>query len=616
VSNKRPDILTEDLQREYCDLNMTGIKIASSHNITPAAVYKRLQNIGIQRRSASDARKGRKAKRKYDITKADLEHKYVELNMTMQEIAMDYGYLNGGSVCQYLAEYGIPRRTGSEVGIVGVYKDLRNKVSQEELRYKYWGLGMTSEEMGKEYGCTDGFVLTIMEEHNVPRRSQAEASGICGKKCAATWVAKNKARWGNQYDKLPDGIPEAGTVIDGRLLGFRHGAYMWHYCSSCGEGRWILTSNLEMSITSGVCKSCTVKLEDVLRKNKEGQKRAAVAKSAKAKKWWANMTPQVRADFVSKQRINRLVRPTGPETLMLELLQSLYPSQWKYVGDGQVVIENRNPDFINVNGQKAIIEVFGDFWHSKQVTGKWQWEGVMARKHLYSKYGFKLLVIWENELKNMERVKTKVIKFCNGLHKATFASALFLNTGVAQGNGIVVREPLLQRQHISTEDLRRDYCDLKMTTTEVGNKYGISASTVANRLKAVGIPMRTLGEALKGRKYTVRKDIDTNDLQHDYCILKMSSLEIAKKYGVSVSMVSRRLRKMGVVLDNALIHVSEEELRYKYLELHMAQETIAKEHGCSETVIRKWLVRYDIPIRQYIGKRQGRMFLAHRKEAR
>ena len=53
------------------------------------------------------------------------------------------------------------------------------------------------------------------------------------------------------------------------------------------------------------------------------------------------------------------------EKLLDNILQQLFSKEYKFVGDGQVIIGWFNPDFININGQKKIIELYGDYWHNR-----------------------------------------------------------------------------------------------------------------------------------------------------------------------------------------------------------------------------------------------------------
>jgi len=81
------------------------------------------------------------------------------------------------------------------------------------------------------------------------------------------------------------------------------------------------------------------------------------------------------------------------------LLKKSFPNEWKFVGDGQVILGGLNPDFINCNGRKLIIELFGDYWHGAKCTRPFVTEE--ERRDVYGKYGYRQLVIWEHELKEL-----------------------------------------------------------------------------------------------------------------------------------------------------------------------------------------------------------------------
>ena len=100
--------------------------------------------------------------------------------------------------------------------------------------------------------------------------------------------------------------------------------------------------------------------------------------------------------FVSRMRELRKVKPTKRELILQNILNKYFPNTYKYVGDFQVTIGGKCPDFINVNGKKKVIEMFGSFYHKID-------EVEQIIKH-YAKYGFSCLVIWEEELDNPEAV--------------------------------------------------------------------------------------------------------------------------------------------------------------------------------------------------------------------
>ncbi len=109
--------------------------------------------------------------------------------------------------------------------------------------------------------------------------------------------------------------------------------------------------------------------------------------------------------------ISRDVKPNKPEIKLQELLDKLFSNEYKYVGDFEFWIGARNPDFMNINGQKKLIELFGDYWHSEKVTGILKEKHEQERKNHFKKYGFDTLVVWERELKNINKLRDKLLEF-------------------------------------------------------------------------------------------------------------------------------------------------------------------------------------------------------------
>lgn len=95
-------------------------------------------------------------------------------------------------------------------------------------------------------------------------------------------------------------------------------------------------------------------------------------------------------------------RPNKSEVALAKIIErNRLP--YRYTGDGSVWIGGRNPDFINVNGKKQLIELFGEHWHPIF--------DVAEKVNLYKEYGFDCLIIWEEELKDEEKLVKKLKKF-------------------------------------------------------------------------------------------------------------------------------------------------------------------------------------------------------------
>lgn len=118
-----------------------------------------------------------------------------------------------------------------------------------------------------------------------------------------------------------------------------------------------------------------------------------------------------RKDFQRKQAVAQNRKPNTKETTLNKLLNKNFPKEYKYVGDFQFFLGGKNPDFINVNGQKKLIELYGSYWHKD--------DDPKERINHFKKYGFDTLIIWEQELKNISKLERKLDKFHNKTYPKT-----------------------------------------------------------------------------------------------------------------------------------------------------------------------------------------------------
>ena len=123
--------------------------------------------------------------------------------------------------------------------------------------------------------------------------------------------------------------------------------------------------------------------------------------SKKQKEFWSN--PENKEKQIKAQKRGLLISPNKPETIILNLLNENYPNEWKYTGDFSFIINGKSPDFTNINGQKKLIELFGDYWHKGQ--------NPQDRIDIFKPFGYDTLVIWECELKDIDKVKDRINDF-------------------------------------------------------------------------------------------------------------------------------------------------------------------------------------------------------------
>ena len=100
--------------------------------------------------------------------------------------------------------------------------------------------------------------------------------------------------------------------------------------------------------------------------------------------------------------------PNKKELWLEDFLNYLYPGEWKFVGDGQLIIAGKCPDFVNVNGKNQLIELYGDYWHKDKDPEE--------RIKIFIPFGYRTLVIWERELKNEVALTKRIRRFVEGIN--------------------------------------------------------------------------------------------------------------------------------------------------------------------------------------------------------
>lgn len=105
------------------------------------------------------------------------------------------------------------------------------------------------------------------------------------------------------------------------------------------------------------------------------------------------------------------LRKRGPN--LLEHRVATMDDRLMFTGDGQfwrwlpLLGRHKNPDFIipgpdpkhPFRGVSKVVEVFGDFWHSRMFTGKAPFEHESELVDAFQNIGIECLVVWEHEVK-------------------------------------------------------------------------------------------------------------------------------------------------------------------------------------------------------------------------
>ncbi len=149
---------------------------------------------------------------------------------------------------------------------------------------------------------------------------------------------------------------------------------------------------------------------------------------------------------------------------------------------------------------------------------------------------------------------------------------------------------------ISKEKLKRLYIKEKMPMSKIAKKFGCNHNSIAIKMKKYGIKSRTTSESVK---LFIKKDkikIPKKSLIKLY--KEGVALEkIAKIYGCSMTTVMRRLRRYGFSLKRSKgqkVFIKKRELEDLYLKQKLSTYEIAEKFGCCQATIWKKLREFGI----------------------
>jgi very-short-patch-repair endonuclease len=211
-------------------------------------------------------------------------------------------------------------------------------------------------------------------------------------------------------------IPQIGEIRKAKELGRPNWSkYIWIACDGCGKERWV---HLVKGLPSNKrCPKCCRSGKENGRW-KGGKVERSCLNCGKVFLIKPSRLPSGRGKFCSTSCELIYQRKTGvfkasPNKAERTLINIINNNNlpFRYSGNGDVWLGNRNPDFINTNGKKQVIEFLGTYWHPL-------FDGANRKEH-YKQYGFDCLVIWEDEIKDLAKVTCKIQQFSRGMVYAT-----------------------------------------------------------------------------------------------------------------------------------------------------------------------------------------------------
>jgi len=183
--------------------------------------------------------------------------------------------------------------------------------------------------------------------------------------------------------------PEIKEILDRNMLGGRLGGHMTEQTKArLSESKKRLhREHPEIAKAHSECM--------------KGKRLISLTHGESVKKLWQD------PNYVKRIMDSRNLKPNKAEVELGKILQGLYPDQFKYNGDFRlgIVLNRCIPDFVNVNGKKQVIELFGGYWHTQEGRGE---EAKLAK---YKEVGWDCLVVWDKELSETDALKNKIRAF-------------------------------------------------------------------------------------------------------------------------------------------------------------------------------------------------------------
>lgn len=346
------------------------------------------------------------------ISDADLRYWYIDLQQSAPDIARRVR-CSKRTILLRLRKYQIPVRSGKTAHNIQSYLSKFEKtIPEQELREKYIGEQLGMRGIAILYNCSTRCVRNNLRRFGIPIRTNKEAqatpSCVAGRDKVIALGRTLEARY---YRRKLMNERYADPIERARIGSIMHKYHEDHPDFSARQTRLLGEARLNPEVRRRQIENAKLSWTPERRAKQAERSRAlwqnlefrAKRITTQKEQWRAN-----NFEVLKKMMLANCTSPNKPETSVLNILNELYPNEWKFTGDGQVIIDGLNPDFINTNGKKLIIEVFGDYWHRQNVKPYRVNEG---RVDVYAQFGYKTLIIWERETKNKELLKQKIQEF-------------------------------------------------------------------------------------------------------------------------------------------------------------------------------------------------------------
>lgn len=209
----------------------------------------------------------------------------------------------------------------------------------------------------------------------------------CSKECANKWhseVMKGHEYWGG-------GAPKGHPAWGGFENRFKKGHDTWN------KG---LPSEMQSNFGKPMSEEQKKKISEARMGSPTWNKGVPDSEETRRKKREAQQSKIKQDPTYTKRRLRAMnIRPTRPERQIMEIIKN-NNLPFKYVGDGQIIIGNLNPDFIHSEGKRKVIEVFGRVYHDPEAAFFKVLPSAKEETRIerLKKEGYDCLVLWDDEI--------------------------------------------------------------------------------------------------------------------------------------------------------------------------------------------------------------------------
>lgn len=271
-----------------------------------------------------------------------LFQKYEIEELTSRQIAKIAGCGGHSAVLQALRKFGIALRKQKEHDLL---KD------RDWLYEQYWVKELTCKEIAKIVGCDKATALRALKRHNIETRDYLQMQR----------EEENNHFLEKKKKRLSEALKGENNPFYGKgFFGEDNGFYGKHHTKATRE-----------IMQQKATKRCESK--------EERERLSQIRRNQKMPK-----------------------HHTKPEQIFEEICQR-NNLPFHYVGDGSLWIgkdRKLNPDFIEANGKKICVEIFGDYWHSLLLNPKLRESATLPyRKRYYRRYKWMPVFLWGSDLK-------------------------------------------------------------------------------------------------------------------------------------------------------------------------------------------------------------------------